>query len=56
VDDFLGLPRRQSSTGTIRNAAEGSPLSPELEATLRARFAGPNRDLAELAGRTLPWA
>jgi len=56
VDDFLGVPRRASSTGEIRNAAEGSPLSPELDATLRARFAGPNRELAELAGRSLPWA
>ena len=54
VDDFLGVPRRESSTGEIRNAAEGSPLSPELDATLRARFAGPNRELAELAAGACP--
>ena len=55
VDEFLGLPRRQSSTGTIRNAAEGSPISPELDASLRARFAEANRELAQLSGRALPW-
>jgi hypothetical protein len=55
VDAFLGVPRRESSTGTIRNAAEGSPLSPQLEASLRERFTGPNRDLTELTGRPLPW-
>jgi hypothetical protein len=55
VDEFLGVPRRATSTGTIRNAAQGAALSPELTASLQARFAGPNQELSTLIGRDLPW-
>jgi hypothetical protein len=55
VDDFLGVPRRDASTGRIRNAAGGSPLPPEVDRELRARFAEPNRRLEELTGQTFPW-
>jgi hypothetical protein len=55
VDEFLGVPRRQTSTGTVRNAAAGSPLSPELDRQLRERFAEPNQRLQQLTGHTYPW-
>jgi hypothetical protein len=55
VDEFLAVPRRDTSTGRIRNAAEGSPLQPEVERELRQRFAEPNRRLEQLTGRTFPW-
>ena len=55
VDEFLGVTRRRTSTGAIRNAAEGSPLPPPLESRLREQFAGPNRALEELVHRTFPW-
>jgi hypothetical protein len=35
---------------------EYSPMRPETRARLEAEFAGPNRRLAELLGRELPWA
>ena len=56
IYDFLGLPRRNTATGGMRNAAAGSDLPAELADRLRAAFAAPNRDLEGLLGRTFPWA
>lgn len=55
VDDFLGVARRRTSSGTVRNAAEGASPPAALETRLRERFAHPNHELAELVGRTFPW-
>jgi len=55
VDEFLGVPRRRTSTGRILNAAEGAPLPVAVEKGLRDRFREPNEELARLIGRSLPW-
>jgi hypothetical protein len=56
VDEFLGLPRRASSTGVVRNAAKGEALPVETRSVLEARFAADTQLLVELTGRTFPWA
>ena len=38
VDGFLGLPRRTSSSGTVRNAAPGQDLPPEIHERLSAEL------------------
>ncbi|MDQ6642430.1 MAG: sulfotransferase domain-containing protein [Actinomycetota bacterium] len=54
--DFLDIPGWPSTPGTVRNAAAGEPLPPDLLAQLRARFAEPNRRLEQLLGMTFPWS
>ena len=56
VDEFLGLPRRKSSTGRIRNAAPGEPLPVAVNARLADTFRAPNADLLDLVGHDLVWA
>ncbi|WP_170981523.1 sulfotransferase domain-containing protein [Nocardioides dongxiaopingii] len=55
IDDFLGVPPRDTSTGAVRNQAPGAPLEPEVRARLQAAFVDANRDLEELLGQRLPW-
>lgn len=55
VHEFLGLPRKATATGSVRNAAAGAPLPPELQAELHRRFADSNQALALLLGQTFPW-
>lgn len=55
VDDFLGLPRRTGSSGTVRNAAPGKPLPPEAVERLRALLTDDTAALGELVGRSFPW-
>ncbi|MGI9157358.1 MAG: sulfotransferase domain-containing protein [Marmoricola sp.] len=56
ADEFLGLPRRTTSTGTIRNAATGEPLPSGVRERLAAEFSDDVRALAALTGRAFPWA
>jgi hypothetical protein len=56
VDDFLGLPRRTSSTGVVHNAAKGEALPAGTRKMLEARFAADTELLIDLTGRTFPWA
>lgn len=56
VDEFLGLPRRTRSTGTVRNAAPGAHLPPEVSERLAAEFAKSTEDLTTLVGRRFPWS
>jgi hypothetical protein len=55
VHEFLGLPRHESSTFEIRNAAQGDDLDPGMRRRLAARFDDANHALAERIGRDLPW-
>lgn len=55
IDEFLGLPRRATSSGTIRNPAAGEPLDPELESRLRAEFAEDAAALRTMVSRPIPW-
>lgn len=55
VQSFLGLPRTATSRKTVRNAAEGEPLPLDVKRELQARFAEPNRELADLLDRGFPW-
>ncbi|TWP33484.1 sulfotransferase domain-containing protein [Leekyejoonella antrihumi] len=56
VDTFLGLPPRASSTGIVRNAAQGAPLPDSVRMRLDGLFAGPNAALAALTGRDFEWS
>lgn len=56
VDDFLGLPRRNHSTGVLRNAASGARLPKHLQRNLADRFSAPNHQLTELLEQEFPWA
>lgn len=55
VDDFLGVPRRTTTTGEVRNAAPGSDLDPALAEMLRAQFADDGAALSTMTGRDFPW-
>lgn len=55
VHEFLGLPRKATATGSVRNAAAGATLPPELHAAIHLRFADSNRALVELLGQSFPW-
>jgi hypothetical protein len=55
VHEFLGLPRKATSTGQVRNAAAGADLPAEIQAELTRRFADSNRALVELLGQSFPW-
>lgn len=52
---FLGLERAELSLPR-RNATIGSAVDPALVGLLRERFAEPDRELAELLGRSLAWS
>ena len=53
---FLGLEPRDVGGGEVRNAAAGDRLDPEIRAALAERFAPHNARLAEITGRSFPWA
>jgi hypothetical protein len=53
--DFLGLPRRATSHGAVRNAANGADLDPGTRRELSQRFAAANHALEELVGHPFPW-
>ena len=55
VHEFLGLPRKSTATGLVRNAAAGADLPAELQAELARRFADSNQALVELLGQRFPW-
>ena len=55
VHEFLGLPRRATATGMVRNAAAGAALDSDLSAELNRRFADSNRALVQLLGQSFPW-
>ena len=56
VLEFLGLPSEPIANRNVRNAAPGEDLDADVRAALTARFEPHNRRLAELTGRTFPWA
>lgn len=53
--DFLGLSRRPTATGTTRNSAPGGSIDPAVRARLEAYFAEQNAALADLTGQRFPW-
>lgn len=56
VHDFLGIPRKATATGMIRNAARGAAMDPKLVEELSRRFREPNEELSDLLGRRLSWS
>ncbi len=56
VQEFLGLPVIAPDVGRQWNKQHNSTLEPRLADRLREAFAEPDRQLAELLGRELPWA
>ena len=56
VHRFLGIPARPVDSPTHHNRLRVPPIDPATAARLHAHYEQPNRDLAELLGRTLPWA
>ncbi len=55
VHDFLGLPVLEPDVGRQWNKQRTSRLEPRLAERLRHAFAEPDRQLAALLGRELPW-
>lgn len=55
IDEFLGLPPREGSSGEVLNAAPGPPLSPEVRQRLARQYADEADALAKLTGRSFPW-
>ncbi len=53
---FLGIEPRDVGGGEVRNAAAGDRLDPDVRARLAQRFAPHNARLAEMTGRSFPWA
>lgn len=52
---FLGVPERSLASYERANSRAYPPMPERVEATLRERFAEPNRALAASLGRPLPW-
>lgn len=53
--DFLGLRRIELDMPSRHHTRDYDELDPAIRARLEERFAGPDRDLAELLGRPVPW-
>ena len=53
--DFLGIGHVEVPPVTQHNARDYDPMAPADRAWLAERFAEPNRRLAALLGRDLPW-
>ena len=55
VTAFLGIPEHEATRYPRRGVQEYAPMRPETRERLERTFAEPNRRLAELLGRDLPW-
>jgi hypothetical protein len=53
---FLGLPPHELSSYPRLNTREYGAMAPKTRAALADRFTQPNRELAELLDRSLPWS
>lgn len=55
VCDFVGLPRHELEQAPRHHARSYSAMPDDVRQELVERFREPNRELAELLGRDLPW-
>ncbi len=56
LHEFLGLPRHNTTTQRVRNAARGDDLDPTTRSRLAALFSSANHELGRMLGRDLPWS
>jgi hypothetical protein len=56
VTAFLGIPGHEAARYERRGVQEYAPMHPATRDHLERTFAEPNRRLAELLGRDLPWS
>ena len=56
VTAFLGVPEHPAAHYARRGVQQYAPMRPETRERLERAFAEPNRRLAELLGRDLPWS